>query len=679
MRFFRRSLIALGVAATLPTLVFAAIGGFYFLRAQRQQVESATLTVTSNVVTLSDASMQGHIDALNVLSTSVYFENLEWEEFHGRVQRVRAGDPAWVSIRLIDLDSGEQIFDTEQPFGSAGHIEIPDDERRVLIESRHPVVGRVARLPTPALFIYVPVLREDQVRFVLVGAVRTQKIQDILLAQVPKNSIAAVVDRQGNFVARTRDYETRVATPATSYVRDAMLTGTDGFYRGKTYEGFENYTAFRTSAWSGLSAHVAIASTLIDTPTSWSFVVVGIATLASLALAGLLALLVLRDMSERRRAEDTLRQSQKMEAVGQLTGGIAHDFNNLLTAVIGNLDMIRSRTGDNERLVRLVDNALEAARRGAKLTSQLLAFSRSQRLHLEAVDLERLVGGMNALMTQSAGPDITVRIDVADDARYVTTDPNQLELALLNLTVNARDAMPRGGLLTVSTHSSSHLHMRDLPRRRYVELRVTDTGEGMSEEILARATEPFFTTKEVGQGTGLGLSQVYGIVRESGGSLQIESELGKGTTIHMLLPAVDGSAVAASAVPAAALDAPAAHTNAAQTSILVVDDDRQVRRFVAGALRNLKYNVVDVDNGAGALEHLDRQRFDVLLVDFAMPGMNGTQVAHAARALQSDLRILIVSGYADSAAIEEALGATPTLRKPFDAAELAAAVRQVLR
>ena len=228
-------------------------------------------------------------------------------------------------------------------------------------------------------------------------------------------------------------------------MRNAIRGSDRGFYPGTTYEGLKNYTAFYTSPWSGWSAHLAVASSMIDTPTAWSFVAAALAALGALLLGGTLILLVLRDMAERRRAEETLRQSQKMEAVGQLTGGIAHDFNNLLTAIIGNLDMIRTRVQDNERLRRLADNALEASRRGAKLSSQLLAFSRSQRMSVGPVDLQQLFNGINGLLTQSVGPTVDVRLALDPEARIVMSDANQLELALLNLAVNGagRDARRR--------------------------------------------------------------------------------------------------------------------------------------------------------------------------------------------------------------------------------------------
>jgi CheY-like chemotaxis protein/two-component sensor histidine kinase len=365
-----------------------------------------------------------------------------------------------------------------------------------------------------------------------------------------------------------------------------------------------------------------------------------------------------------------------MEAVGQLTGGIAHDFNNLLTAIIGNLDMIRTRVAGSERLERLSSNALEAARRAAKLAAQLLAFSRSQRMSVGTVDLQRLLNGMSGLLTQSVGPAIEVRVHVDPDARFVVSDANQLELALLNLSVNARDAMPSGGVLTIETRRASDLD-RHLPKVDHVDLRVTDTGAGMSEDVRARAVEPFFTTKPVGQGTGLGLSQVYGVVRESGGALSIESDVGRGTTVCLTLRRSTGTDAPADDVQSTASRAPAPRQDE-ETRVLIVDDDRLVRRFMTESLRSLRYQVLDAESGAEALEILETTRVDLLLVDFAMPGMNGAEVARAAQEKQPGLQVLVVSGYADSAVVEAALGSARQLRKPFDLAELGAAVADVL-
>jgi signal transduction histidine kinase/ActR/RegA family two-component response regulator len=435
-----------------------------------------------------------------------------------------------------------------------------------------------------------------------------------------------------------------------------------------------NYTAFQTSTLSGWTVHLAVPSTVFDAPITWSFVLMGLAGLASLVLACVLTVLVLRELSERRVADEALRQSQKMEAVGQLTGGIAHDFNNLLTAIIGNLDLIRTRAAGNERLQRLADNALEASRRGAKLASQLLAFSRSQRMSVGQVDLNALLRGMSGLLTQSLGPNIQSRIEIDPESSWVISDPNQLELALLNLAVNARDAMPSGGAFTITAAPAKEIPDA-LPRGDYVHITVADTGSGMTEAVRARAIEPFFTTKPVGQGTGLGLSQVYGVVRESGGALAIESAPGTGTRVLLTLKR---AVPTRTPLPTVAAPATVPAQTAVEKTLLVVDDDRLVRRFMTESLRNLGYRVLDADRGDAAVELLKANRFDAMIADFAMPGMNGAELVSAALQIQPNLPTLIVSGYADSAALEAAVGSVRQLRKPFNMAELGAAVAELL-
>ncbi|HEU4486151.1 MAG TPA: response regulator [Povalibacter sp.] len=679
MRIFRRSLVALAVAAILPTVLFSAVGLFYFLRTARAQVETATLARSEAVMGMCDTALRSELRVLNVLSTSVFFESERWHEFLPRVRRVLDANPHWVAVRIFDVATGTELLDTLHPQGVPAGAPITGTATlETMRNMTGPLVGGVQVETEPVIYLYAPVMRDGHARYVVAAAVKTQPFQDMLMSQVSPHTVAGIVDSRSNFIARSLNYEDRVGRPATSFVSEALRHSTHGLYRGTTYEGFRNYTAFHVSPWSGWSAHIAMASTLIDRPTMLSFVVAGIAGLGGVLLAAILVTLVLRDMAERRRAEEALRQSQKMEAIGQLTGGIAHDFNNLLTAVIGNLDMIRSRSKGNERLERLADHALEAARRGAKLTSQLLAFSRSQRMQLTSIDLDALLSGMTALLSQSLGPTVQLRIDVSRHARFVISDGNQLELALLNLAVNARDAMPDGGELSISSQPATDLDLRDLPRRSYVEIRVRDTGIGMEESVRARAIEPFFTTKQVGHGTGLGLSQVYGTARESGGKLFIESSRGAGTTIRLVLPLAEtpSPSVTAASVGENTVTVPAPVMT--PKSILVVDDDRQVRRFISESLRQLAYHVVAVSNGAEALERLLDERFDLLLADFAMPGMNGAEVARAAQQIDSHLKVLIVSGYANSAAIEAALGATPVLRKPFDTQELGLTVKRII-
>jgi DNA-binding response OmpR family regulator/nitrogen-specific signal transduction histidine kinase len=370
------------------------------------------------------------------------------------------------------------------------------------------------------------------------------------------------------------------------------------------------------------------------------------------------------ETTQRLKAEAALRQSMKMEAIGQLTGGLAHDFNNLLTAVVGNLDLIRHRSAE-ANIRKWAENAFKAAERGSKLTSQLLAFSRTQKLDTAAVDLNDLIHGMKELLIQSIGPSHTINFELAAGLPAVVANANQLELAILNLSLNSRDAMPDGGTLTISTAIPS-------PESRYVILTVADTGTGMPPDVVTRAFDPFFTTKPTGKGTGLGLSQVYGIVRQAGGEVSIDSKPGHGTKVMLRL------SVASQEIVTEKEGNKATARAQRNEKLLVVDDDSDVRDIVSRVLAELGYDVRDVGGGKEALSVLSDFDPDLLVVDFAMPNMNGAEIVAAARARKAGLKILFLSGYADTAVLEAAVGHAPLLHKPFRPAELAAAVRTAL-
>jgi DNA-binding response OmpR family regulator len=373
----------------------------------------------------------------------------------------------------------------------------------------------------------------------------------------------------------------------------------------------------------------------------------------------------LRDeIVQRQRAEAALVQAEKMQAVGQLTGGLAHDFNNLLTAVVGNLDLIRNRTAD-PRVLRLADNGLKAAQRGAKLTSQLLVFSRTQKLKLVPVDVKTLVSGMYDLLNQSLGATITMQIDIPADLPPALADANQLELAILNLSINARDAMPKGGAVTIAAAVATGAP-------NMIAISVTDTGGGMPPAIASRAFDPFFTTKAPGKGTGLGLSQVYGLAKQSGGDVAIRTEIGQGTTVTVYMPRANGQVVAG-----AQSDAPS-HRVRGSEKLLIVDDDPDVRKVVTGVLSDLGYDVREAADRDAALQILEGFEPNLLILDFAMPGKNGAEAAIELRERCAGAPILFVSGFANTEELERALGSAPLLRKPFRPAELASAVRAML-
>lgn len=382
------------------------------------------------------------------------------------------------------------------------------------------------------------------------------------------------------------------------------------------------------------------------------------------------------EMSRREAAEAQVRQMQKMEAIGQLTGGIAHDFNNMLAIVIGSLDMARRRmTGELEPRVRTyLDNAADGAQRAAQLTSRLLAFARRQQLRPEALEPNKLITGMIELLRRALGERIVVKTDFAPDAWAVHADAAELENALLNLAVNARDAMPDGGRVSISVANVPADAAPEGVEGDHVAIRVRDAGVGMTPEVMERAFEPFFTTKQVGRGTGLGLSQVYGFVRQSGGQVTVDSAPGEGATVTILLPRWAG-AMPREAKPS---EPPPIQPARAGETVLVVEDEAEVRRVSVEALRDLGYAVVEAADAAQALSTLPGlARADLLFTDVVMPGLNGFQLAERARALRPDLKVLYTTGYSRDADAEQ-VAAGMILAKPFAVDQLARKVREAL-
>jgi signal transduction histidine kinase/CheY-like chemotaxis protein len=376
-------------------------------------------------------------------------------------------------------------------------------------------------------------------------------------------------------------------------------------------------------------------------------------------------------VAERERAQVALVQSQKMEAIGQLTGGIAHDFNNLLTVISGNLELI-SRQKVDDRIKRYAGFAGEASERAAKLTHQLLAFSRTQQLSLAPLSLNALVEGMNDLLDRTIGPQISKVRELDSKEPWVMADAHQLELAVLNLAINARDAMPGGGKLTIRT-SLANAGPESLPHGRYGVVQVIDTGTGIPSSLLSRVFDPFFTTKPLGKGTGLGLSQVFGIAKQSGGTVLVETEEGSGTSVSIWLPLTpalqNGGEVRSTGefIPARS-----------QGQVLVIDDDDGVRRFIADCLELLGYRVIEASSGMEGLERLDAFRPDLVLVDFAMAGLNGLEVARAANAKRPGMPVILATGYAEAEPDSHEANIHCVLRKPFQIRELAEAIQDAL-
>ena len=390
---------------------------------------------------------------------------------------------------------------------------------------------------------------------------------------------------------------------------------------------------------------------------------------------------ITRDITEAHQAQQALEktrealfQAQKMQAIGQLSGGIAHDFNNLLTVILGNLEIVQKRVGDDAKISRLLENATQGALRGVSLTQRMLAFARRQELKTESVDIAQLVQGITGLLRSSLGPGIRIDTRFPEDLAPVLADTNQLELALLNLATNARDAMPDGGVVSIVAEPQVVLELgnSDLPAGRYVCLSVIDSGEGMDEHTLASARDPFFTTKGLGKGTGLGLSMVHGFMEQLGGRFVLKSEKAQGTTAELWIPvAVEGSTSKPLLPHAEPVVVP-------RLSVLVVDDDSLVLTSTSLLLEDLGHRVVSATSGAQALALFDQgEVIDLMITDMAMPQMSGAQLAHAVRLLKPDLPIILATGYAER--LEGFAAQLPRLPKPFTQMNLVAIIAQSMK
>jgi PAS domain S-box-containing protein len=454
---------------------------------------------------------------------------------------------------------------------------------------------------------------------------------------------------------------------------EARIRRHDGSYRWHRIQNRPMYADGRVSYWLGTAVDIddiRHANELLE-----ERVVARTAELeaANRSLA--------KQIEEREQAEAQLSRKQRVEAIGQLTAGIAHDFNNLLTSIMGNIELLDARLGTiDQRSARLLKGALAAAERGANLTAQLLAFARQQRMNPELVDLNHVIAGMATLLHSTIGASIHIELAPANGLWRTLADVAQLELVLLNLAINSRDAMPHGGTITIATGNAvlgAPRQPEEPPAGEYAVVSVTDTGGGIPADIIGKVFDPFFTTKEIGKGSGLGLSQVLGVVQQLGGGVRIETTPGAGTAVKVFLPRAHGISVSRTGMAAGR---PRAEKPAPRTcGILLVDDEDEVRAVAAAMLREAGHTVVEAGSGGAALEHLDRDdpHIDLLIADLAMPGMSGSELAQAARQSRPDLRTLFVSGFADLVAHEEGVVGL-LLQKPFRAEELNAKVAAIL-
>jgi signal transduction histidine kinase/ActR/RegA family two-component response regulator len=513
----------------------------------------------------------------------------------------------------------------------------------------------------------------------------------------PEGSYYALLREDGLFLARhpsAPSLPARLVDPAPAMQAIAERSGHGIYTTGSQVDGIERRIGYRKLLDFPvyLLAGFETGTMLREWKSEMAgHLIFGIP--ATLLLFGSIGVVLARtrrlyaEADRRALAEDALRQSQKMEAVGQLTGGVAHDFNNLLTIIIGNLELAQRsldnwQDGSQERLKRVVTTAMRGAQRAAELTKRLLAFSRRSTLDPRPVDVNRLIGGISDFLRRSVGEQVEIETVGAGGLWKVEVDPVELEAAIVNLAVNARDAMPDGGKLTIETSNAfldenySRRHSEVEPGQ-YVLVSVTDTGMGMTADVAERAFEPFFTTKTSGQGTGLGLSQVYGFVKQSGGHVKIYSEPGEGTTVRIYLPRLMRE-------PSEDADSEAAiEPDKTGAMILVIEDDDDVRAYLVEILRELSYLVFDAHDGASALALIESRKLypDLLLTDVVLPGMNGREAAERIAAIRPGIKVLFMTGYSRNAIVHQGRlePGVDMIQKPLTQGALAARISELLK
>jgi signal transduction histidine kinase/CheY-like chemotaxis protein len=648
----RRSLALLGIAGLLPIVILGGTYGVLSFRAQRDTVRAVATIDARFAAALLAEKLAASQRAIAMLAQSTAFDRgLDADRLRTLGTRVAAIQPDWRTISIADI-AGQRLIDVPHPVGGppSGRVIEPVSLARVVRTAR-PAVGDVVPGPHGELGFAVraPVVRDGRVIYVASAVILGERLTELLHFQtLAPGWSAAILDRKRREVATTRADGPRAFAPST--VGDGRID------------------ACAPVTDTGWTVCVRTSADAVSAPQRNALLVLIAAALLCLPLVGLLARLLLAELHGLNAREAAVLHAQRMEALGRLTGGVAHDLNNLLTPIVGGIDLIRRRAAD-DRTKRIADAALTSAERARDLVARLLGFARRQPLAPEPVAPARLLEATAELIRRSLPPSILLRIDAPPELPMIEADPAQLELVILNLAFNARDAMPDGGTLTIGAARATAQQTAGLPSGDYVAIAISDTGGGMDAATLKRAIEPFFTTRTNGEASGLGLSMAHGFAGQSGGMLRLESAVGAGTTATLLLPC------------SRALPEPAARPVAAilppGRRILLVDDNLVVRRTTAEMLREGGQQVVEASGVDEALTILAADTgFDALVTDYVMPGRSGGDLIRAARAIAPGLPVLLVTGYVT--APDDIPAEIPQLMKPFRADDLFRALAGLL-
>jgi signal transduction histidine kinase/CheY-like chemotaxis protein len=670
----RRPFFLLILAALLPLVLLSALIGAAWIRDQQQVLGREAIAKVDRTAALIDRELLAQIDVLRAMADAPLFDGpLDATAIERYAARLQDHQPLWRVVVVSDLAGNWIVSRPETPGGPGRIIEIESHDKAVA--SGLPAIGSIRHggRGIPSFAVRVPVVRDGKVLYVLSAVIIPDAVGTLLLATgLPPTWIGAVVDGEGRLAARTSGAPEHIGDTANPDTLHVLKQRRSGLYEGRVLEGWSAIFAFQTIPSSGWSVHLAIPREDYVAPLRRSAWVLGLGGTASLTIAALLVVLLWREVRRRREEETAREETHRLEALGLMTGGVAHDFNNLLMIVQGSAEAILLRSADQDRVRTYAEAVLVATRRGQGLTRQLLAFGRRSPYLPVGFDLRDRADDLLTLLKRSTRGDIATELDLSDGLWRIHADPDALEVALVNLAVNARDAMPSAGNLTIRARNVSLSRRHDEGTGLagdFVAITVSDTGCGMDEEVQHRIFEPFFTTKPPGKGTGLGLSQVFGFAKQSGGAVTVASRPGKGTSITIYLPR--------SLQETAPRDPPPPPCELAGRRILIVEDNPEVARVASEMLRAAGLRVEWVDGAAAALPRLEQEAFDLLLSDVMMEGLSGLELAELAEARWPALPILLMTGYSEAIARGQA-SRWPLITKPFSEAQILAAIETIL-
>ena len=662
----RRPIILILTAGLLPIIALGGVFGFATLRAEREAVRTGSGAMARFSAALAGAKLGDGMRSIDMVAQSPAFDGpLDEARFRVLALRLRRGDSTW-RIMSVANPSGHRLVDVPEPVGGIPNGEVIDRQSLdETVATRQPIVGNVVAGPRGryAFAVRAPVVRDGRLLYVVSAIIPAEAVRPLLpYRQLPAGWRAAIVDGAGNLVASTAPDSTgigkRVSLPGLNSRREGRPT----FYYFVRRDGTSAVGTWAAIPGTSWSVHVSAPASAYAGPAAQALALLVAAAIASILLLLALVRLLLSELRQGRARALAELQGQRLEALGRITGGVAHDFNNLLTPIIGGLDIVRRRVAGDEKTVAYIDAGLASAERARALVARLLSFARRQTLSPSDLDVNLLLTELQDLLQASLGHACTVTISTSDDLPPVHADRAQLELAILNLAINARDAMEAGGTVRIAAERAAEEVTAALAKGSYVAICVADEGAGMDEATLKQATDPFFTTKPQGQGTGLGLSMVQGFAAQSGGILHIRSAPGQGTVATIVLPAAAGQADPIHSPTVATRE-----KNAGR--LLLVDDEMLVRESTAGMLREAGYEVVEADSAGSALAMLaEDPGFDAVATDYAMPGQTGADLIAAIRTRWPSLPVLLITGYAEAA--KDIGPEVARLSKPFRLDEL---------